>query len=58
MTTRVTIDVPKGADYQVEVVINDTRGNHYDYVQPGELWYVYIRSGLTIQRIEEVPLES
>lgn len=56
MTTKVTIEVPEHADYDVAVSTNSPplRGNNIHYVKPGETHVMHIHSGLRIVGIEEL----
>lgn len=59
MTTKVTVEVPDTADYQVAVSIETTplRGRSITYVQPGQSHWFHVYHGMKVVGIEEIPLE-
>lgn len=59
MTTKVTIEVPDGVEYQVIISTNSqlTRGNSFTALTAGAKYELYLHSGLRITGIEELPLD-
>lgn len=60
MTTKITIEVPDTADYQVAVATETAplRGRALTYIQPGNTHWFHLHSGTRVVEIAELPLDK
>jgi hypothetical protein len=57
MTTKITVEVPATAEYQVAISTETVplRGRTLIFVQPGESHWFHIHDGMRVVEIAEVP---
>jgi hypothetical protein len=60
MTTEVTVKVPTGATYEVEMDYSDIDGTVITtyFIKPGETLSIYIYGSRVVSSIREVPLKA